>query len=112
MRQAPTASIPPGEIGSELAAELGLSKSALYHHVPSKTSLLAQALDEALDALELTIDEAAGDPSVPAYDRIVPCGIREAGVTSLSAELGRRVPVAEVLPVVERFLLRDLGQSS
>jgi AcrR family transcriptional regulator len=55
---------------SDLASELGLSKSALYHHVPSKTSLLAQALDEALDALELTIDEAAGDPSVPAYDRL------------------------------------------
>jgi lipoyl(octanoyl) transferase len=38
------------------------------------------------------------------YDRFVPCGIRDAGVTSLSAELGRRVTVAEVLPVVERHL--------
>ena len=34
----------------------------------------------------------------------VPCGIRDAGVTSLSAELGRDVTVAEVLPVVERHL--------
>ena len=55
---------------SDLAAELGLSKSALYHHVPSKASLLEQALDEALDALELTLDEAAGDPSASAYDRL------------------------------------------
>ena len=55
---------------SDLATELGLSKSALYHHVPSKTSLLAQALDEALDALELTLDEAAGDATLPAYDRL------------------------------------------
>jgi lipoyl(octanoyl) transferase len=38
------------------------------------------------------------------FDRFVPCGIRDAGVTSLSAELGRDVPVAEVLPVVEKHL--------
>ena len=38
------------------------------------------------------------------FDRFVPCGIRDAGVTSLSAELGRPVPVAVVLPVVERHL--------
>jgi lipoyl(octanoyl) transferase len=31
----------------------------------------------------------------------VPCGIRDAGVTSISAELGRRVSVADVLPEVE-----------
>lgn len=38
------------------------------------------------------------------YDRFVPCGIADAGVTSLSQELGRDVPVSEVLPVVERHL--------
>jgi lipoyl(octanoyl) transferase len=38
------------------------------------------------------------------YDRFVPCGIRDAGVTSLSFELGRQVTVAEVLPVVEKHL--------
>jgi AcrR family transcriptional regulator len=35
-----------------LAARLGLSKSAIYHHVASKDELLALALDEALDGLE------------------------------------------------------------
>ncbi|MGW3896739.1 lipoyl(octanoyl) transferase LipB [Micromonospora profundi] len=35
------------------------------------------------------------------FDRIVPCGIRDAGVTSLTAELGRPITVADVLPVVE-----------
>src|SRR3712207_5995590 len=38
------------------------------------------------------------------FDRFVPCGIRDAGVTSLSAELGRPVTVADVLPVVEHHL--------
>lgn len=38
------------------------------------------------------------------FSRIIPCGISDAGVTSLSAELGRRVTVAETLPVVERNL--------
>ncbi|GAA1215212.1 lipoyl(octanoyl) transferase LipB [Streptomyces rhizosphaericus] len=45
------------------------------------------------------------------FDRIVPCGIRDAGVTSLSEELGRDVPIAEVLPVVERHLREVLEAS-
>ena len=36
------------------------------------------------------------------FDRIVPCGISDASVTSLTRELGRAVTVADVLPVVER----------
>ena len=35
-----------------LAERLGLSKSAIYHHVASKDELLRLALDEALDGLE------------------------------------------------------------
>jgi lipoyl(octanoyl) transferase len=38
------------------------------------------------------------------YDTFVPCGIADAGVTSLSRELGRDLPVAEAAPVVERHL--------
>ena len=38
------------------------------------------------------------------FDRIVPCGIRDAEVTTLSQELGRPVTVAEVVPIVERHL--------
>jgi lipoyl(octanoyl) transferase len=43
------------------------------------------------------------------YDRIVPCGIRDAGVTTLSAEAGRRITVADVTPVLERHLAEVLG---
>jgi lipoyl(octanoyl) transferase len=46
------------------------------------------------------------NPDLRGFDRIVPCGISDAGVTSLTKELGREVSVAEVLPVVERLLPR------
>jgi lipoyl(octanoyl) transferase len=36
-------------------------------------------------------------PDLTAYDRIVPCGITDAGVTSLAAELDMPVPVAEII---------------
>jgi lipoyl(octanoyl) transferase len=44
------------------------------------------------------------DCDLRAYDKIVPCGISDAGVTSLTAELGREVTVASALPLVERRL--------
>ncbi|WP_375498358.1 lipoyl(octanoyl) transferase LipB [uncultured Jatrophihabitans sp.] len=44
------------------------------------------------------------DPDMTNFDRIVPCGITDASVTSLSQELGRDVTVTELLPVVERHL--------
>jgi len=37
-----------------------------------------------------------------AYDAIVACGIRDAGVTSISRVLGRTVTTEEVVPLVER----------
>ena len=41
------------------------------------------------------------DPDMAAFANMVPCGIPDAGATSLSAELGRDVPVAEVIDAVE-----------
>jgi lipoyl(octanoyl) transferase len=43
------------------------------------------------------------------YDRFVPCGIADAGVTTLSRELGRPVTVADVLPTVQRQLTHYLS---
>ncbi|HEX8973845.1 lipoyl(octanoyl) transferase LipB [Oryzihumus sp.] len=40
---------------------------------------------------------------------IIPCGIADAGVTSLSQELGRDVTVAEVLPWAEKHLAEVLA---
>ena len=46
------------------------------------------------------------------FDRIVPCGIPDASVTSMSAETGRRITVTDVLPAVERQLAMVLGATS
>ena len=54
----------------DLARELGLTKSAIYHHVPSKEALLASALDEALDGLAAAIGDAAEVAGESAYDRL------------------------------------------
>ncbi len=44
------------------------------------------------------------DPRLEFFDAIVPCGIREFGVTSLARLLGRPVPVDAVMePVIEAF---------
>jgi lipoyl(octanoyl) transferase len=44
------------------------------------------------------------NPDLSWFSRIVPCGITDAGVTSLTAELGREVTVPDVLPVMEALL--------
>ena len=55
----------------DLAKHLGLTKSAIYHHVDSKEALLAAALDEALDGLNDAIDRAVlEDPDHSALERL------------------------------------------
>ncbi len=43
------------------------------------------------------------------FGRIVPCGISDAGVTTLSAEAGLPITVADALPVMEHQLAAVLG---
>lgn len=55
----------------DLAKELGFTKSAIYHHVPSKSHLLEAALDEGLGALSKAIEDARdADAKQSAYDRL------------------------------------------
>ncbi len=46
------------------------------------------------------------------FDRIVPCGISDASVTTLSAEAGRAITVADAVDVVERHLADVLGAAA
>lgn len=56
---------------NDLAQDLGVTKSAIFHHVSSKEDLLAAALDEALDGLSRAIDAAAVSHSeTSAYERL------------------------------------------
>ena len=52
------------------------------------------------------------NPDLSYFDRIVPCGISDAHVTSLSAELGRDITITEVSPIVERHMYEALARAS
>lgn len=48
------------------------------------------------------------NPDLSYFDRIVPCGIADAEVTSLSRELNREMDISEVSPIVERHIFDAL----
>jgi lipoyl(octanoyl) transferase len=52
------------------------------------------------------------NPDLSAYSKIIPCGIADAKVTSLSAELGRNVTIDEVMPVLKKHILPMLERVS
>ncbi|MCW2739516.1 TetR/AcrR family transcriptional regulator [Nocardioides sp.] len=54
----------------DVARELGLTKSAIYHHVPSKEHLLQGAVDEALDALTEALDVVSAADGLDAEERL------------------------------------------
>ncbi|MFD2090989.1 TetR/AcrR family transcriptional regulator [Blastococcus deserti] len=68
----------------ELAARLGVTKSAIYHHVPSKVELLRLAVDRALDAL-FAVTREPGATTGPAIDRLE--HVVRGSVRVLAAEL-------------------------
>ena len=68
----------------ELAARLGITKSAIYHHVSSKVELLRLALDRALDAL-FAVTEEPGATTGSAIDRLE--HVVRGSVRVLTAEL-------------------------
>jgi AcrR family transcriptional regulator len=68
----------------EIATRLGVTKSAIYHHVSSKVELLRLALDRALDAL-FAVTEEPGATTGPAIDRLE--HVVRGSVRVLAAEL-------------------------
>ena len=52
------------------------------------------------------------NPDLAAYSKIIPCGIADAKVTSLSAELGRDIKIDEVMPVLKKHILPMLDRVS
>ena len=52
------------------------------------------------------------NPDMSAFGQIIPCGIADADVTSLSQELGRDISVSEVAPLVERHMIDALRKVS
>jgi AcrR family transcriptional regulator len=62
----------------ELAARLGVTKSAIYHHVSSKVELLRLALDRALDALFAVTEEpeATTGPAISRLEHVVRGSVR------------------------------------
>ena len=53
------------------------------------------------------------NPDLSAYSKIIPCGIPDAKVTSLSAELREQITIEQVMPVLQKYLcpvLENLAQ--
>jgi AcrR family transcriptional regulator len=75
----------------DLARELGLTKSAIYHHVPSKEHLLERALDEALGELTAALDAVQADASYSPEERL------RAAVRSSVVVLAEHLPAVTLL---------------
>jgi lipoyl(octanoyl) transferase len=52
------------------------------------------------------------NPELGAFNRIIPCGIDDAAVTSMAQELSREITIDEVTPVVEKYLTETLMKVS
>lgn len=52
------------------------------------------------------------DPDLTAFEKIIPCGINDAHVTSMAAELGRAITISEVQPVIEEIISKYLMKVS
>jgi len=51
-------------------------------------------------------------PNLDAFKQIIPCGIADAQVTSMQEELGRKISIDEVTPIIERHIFESLRKVS
>ena len=52
------------------------------------------------------------NPDLSFFNRINPCGFTDSGVTSISNELGKKVTISEVSPIVEKYVSEGLARIS
>ena len=92
----------------DVCAELGLATT----RVEGRSGAWVRSPDRKVAAVGIRVSRGVtlhgfainANCDLAVFDKIVPCGIRDAGVTSISAELSRDVTVAELLPITERHL--------
>ncbi|WP_410506802.1 TetR/AcrR family transcriptional regulator [[Mycobacterium] appelbergii] len=83
---------------SDLAKDLGVSKSAIFHHFDGKEAILAAALDEALDGLDQVVTEARD----PGYDSDAYRRLRDTVATPQSVRLQDSTPQTLSSPLLPR----------
>jgi lipoyl(octanoyl) transferase len=88
---------------TEPAGSLGGTAASLDRKVAAIGVRVARGVTMHGFALNCDCDLSWAEP-------IIPCGIDDAGVTSLSAELGRKVSVMQVLPLVEHHLRAEFDE--
>ena len=100
-----------------VCADLGVTTA----RVPGRSGVWLQATDERperkIAAIGIRVSRGVTmhgfalncDVDLSWYERFVPCGIADAGVTTLSEELGRDVTIGEVIPLVEKHLTELLA---
>jgi lipoyl(octanoyl) transferase len=96
----------------DVCAELGVATTRIDGRSGAWVPADSRGPDRKVGALGIRVSRGVtlhgfalnADCDLSAFDKIVPCGIRDASVTSLSVELGRDVTVEEVLPIVESHL--------
>ncbi len=76
----------------QIAAAVGLSKSSLFHHFPTKRELYAEVLDRVMERLEWGL-EASGRESAPSD----PAGQLDRWIGSVVGTLAEDVPSARLM---------------
>jgi lipoyl(octanoyl) transferase len=96
----------------DVCAELGLTTTRIEGRSGVWVPADARGRDRKVAAIGIRVSRGVTmhgfslncDCDLTWFDRIVPCGLSDASVTSLTHELGHRVSVATVLSTVERHL--------
>ena len=52
------------------------------------------------------------NPDLSAYNKIIPCGIADAKVTSMAVELGKNITINEVMPIIQKYICPMLKRVS